>query len=128
MAERILLVDDDDLIRTVVAERLKRRGYDVTACRSLTEARGTLKGTLPDMALLDIRLPDGNGTELLEELTSEDIPCVMITAHATIESAVEALKKGAEDYLEKPFDTTDLIERVKQALWKRRLSLGQKPA
>ncbi|MDP2958276.1 MAG: sigma-54 dependent transcriptional regulator [Longimicrobiales bacterium] len=121
MAERILLVDDDDLIRTVVAERLKRRGYDVTASRSLTEARGVLKGTLPDMALLDIRLPDGNGTELLEELTSEDIPCVMITAHATIESAVEALKKGAEDYLEKPFSLDRLEATLEATLERTRL-------
>ena len=121
MAERILLVDDDDLIRTVVAERLKRRGYDVTASRSLTEARSALKGTLPDMALLDIRLPDGNGTELLEQLTSEDIPCVMITAHATIESAVEALKKGAEDYLEKPFSLDRLEATLEATLERTRL-------
>jgi two-component system response regulator AtoC len=119
MSERILLVDDDDLIRTVVAERLKRRGYDVSAARSLAEARAALRGTHPDAALLDIRLPDGDGTELLEELTAEgDVPCVMITAHATIESAVEALKKGAEDYLEKPF-SLDRLEATLAATLER---------
>jgi two-component system, NtrC family, response regulator AtoC len=119
MAERILLVDDDDLIRTVVAERLKRRGYDVSAARSLTEARAAVKGAHPDAALLDIRLPDGDGTELLEELTAEgDVPCVMITAHATIESAVEALRKGAEDYLEKPF-SLDRLEATLAATLER---------
>jgi two-component system response regulator AtoC len=119
MSERILLVDDDDLIRTVVAERLKRRGYEVCTARSLAEARASLKGTQPDAALLDIRLPDGDGTELLEELTGEgDVPCVMITAHATIESAVEALKKGAEDYLEKPF-SLDRLEATLAATLER---------
>lgn len=122
MAERILLVDDDDLIRTVVAERLRRKGYEVMAARTLTEARSALKGSFPDAALLDIRLPDGNGTELLEELTrEEDVPCVMITAHATIESAVEALKKGAEDYLEKPFSLDRLEATLEATLERTRL-------
>lgn len=117
-----MLVDDDDLIRTVVAERLKRRGYEVITARSLTEARTALKGTYPDAALLDIRLPDGNGTELLEELTAEEeVPCVMITAHATIESAVEALKKGAEDYLEKPFSLDRLEATLEATLERTRL-------
>ena len=98
MSERILIMDDDDLIRTVVAERLKRRGFEVTTAKSLAEARAALEGTHPDAALLDIRLPDGLGTDLLEELVEDgDVPCVMITAHATVESAVEALHKGAED-------------------------------
>jgi len=122
MPARILLVDDDDLIRTVVAERLKRRGYEVSVARSLAEARAALKGAFPDAALLDIRLPDGNGTELLEELTAEeDVPCVMITAHATIESAVEALKKGAEDYLEKPFSLDRLEATLEATLERTRL-------
>ena len=122
MADRILLVDDDDLIRTVVEERLKRRGYDVLAARSLAEARKAIKGGFPDAALLDIRLPDGNGTELLEELTAEEaVPCVMITAHATIESAVEALKKGAQDYLEKPFSLDRLEATLEATLERTRL-------
>ena len=60
MSERILLVDDDDLIRTVVTERLRRRGYEVSAAGCLADARAALKGWQPDAALLDIRLPDGN--------------------------------------------------------------------
>jgi DNA-binding NtrC family response regulator len=122
MSERILLVDDDDLLRTVVAERLKRRGYDVSAASRLAEAREILKRTHPDAALLDIRLPDGEGTELLEELTEDgDVPCIMITAHATIESAVEALKKGAEDYLEKPFSLDRLEATLRATLERTRL-------
>jgi DNA-binding NtrC family response regulator len=122
MAERILLMDDDDLIRTVVAERLRRRGFEVTTARSLDEAREAVVSNHPDAALLDIRLPDGLGTDLLEELTADgDVPCVMITAHATVESAVGALHKGAEDYLEKPFSLERLEATLDRALERTRL-------
>jgi DNA-binding NtrC family response regulator len=101
---RILVVDDDHLIRSALAERLERRGYDVVAAGSLAEARAAIATSSPDIALLDIRLPDGVGTDLLRELVSEtDAACVMMTAHATVQSAVEALKLGAVDFLEKPF-------------------------
>ncbi len=101
---RILVVDDDRLIRTAIAERLERRGYDVVAAGSLAEARAAVAASSPDIALLDIRLPDGVGTDLLRELSAEtDAACVMMTAHGTVQSAVEALKLGALDYLEKPF-------------------------
>jgi len=122
MAERILIMDDDDLIRTVVSERLKRRGFEVTTAKSLSEARAALKATHPDAALLDIRLPDGLGTDLLEELVEDgDVPCVMITAHATVESAVEALHKGAADYLEKPFSLDRLEATLDRTLERTRL-------
>ncbi|MFQ5536390.1 MAG: sigma-54-dependent transcriptional regulator [Gemmatimonadota bacterium] len=122
MTERILLVDDDALIRTVVAERLQRHGYEVWPAASLAEARAHLSRSLPDAALLDIRLPDGEGTELLEELAGQhEVPCVMITAHATVESAVEALKKGAEDYLEKPFSLDRLEATLSGTLERTRL-------
>lgn len=122
MAERILIMDDDDLIRTVVAERLKRRGFDVTTAKTLAEARAAVQGAHPDAALLDIRLPDGLGTELLEELVADDdVPCVMITAHATVESAVEALQKGAADYLEKPFSLDRLEATLERTLERTRL-------
>jgi len=101
---RILVVDDDRLIRSAIAERLDRRGYDVVVAGSLAEARAAVGKSSPDIALLDIRLPDGVGTELLRELTAEtDAACVMMTAHGTVQSAVEALQLGAVDYMEKPF-------------------------
>jgi len=122
MAERILVLDDDELLRTLVAERLVRKGYEVSAAGSLAEARACVEGTHPDVALLDIRLPDGESTELLEELVSEaEVPCIMMTAHATVESAVEALKLGADDYLEKPFSLDRLEATLKSALERTRL-------
>ncbi len=122
MAERILVVDDDDLIRNVVAERLARKGYEVSTGRTLAEARAAVAGAHPDAALLDIRLPDGVGTELLEEFISEgEVPCIMMTAHATVESAVEALKLGADDYLEKPFSLDRLEATLAATLERTRL-------
>ncbi len=101
---RILVVDDDRLIRSAIAERLERRGYEVAVAGSLAEARAAVAKSSPDIALLDIRLPDGVGTDLLRELTAEtDAACVMMTAHGTVQSAVEALRLGAVDYMEKPF-------------------------
>jgi DNA-binding NtrC family response regulator len=108
--ERLLVVDDDALIRDVLAERLERRGYVVDKAASVGEARELLEQVTPDLALLDIKLPDGEGTEILVTLTEEGgVPCVMMTAHGTVTSAVEALKLGAEDFLEKPF-TLDRLE------------------
>jgi len=101
---RILILEDDALLHAILVERLERSGYEVAAATTLAEARALAREHGPDLALLDVKLPDGEGTELLEELTGEgDVACVMMTAHATVESAVEALRLGAIDYLEKPF-------------------------
>lgn len=120
--ERVLVVDDDELIRDVIAERLGRRDYQVVAAASLAGGREVLEDFYPDVALLDIKLPDGEGTELLETLIREhDVPCIMITAHATVESAVEALKLGASDYLEKPFSLDRLEATLERTLERTRL-------
>jgi two-component system nitrogen regulation response regulator NtrX len=113
---RILVVDDDALIRTVLSDRLERAGYVVRVAGSLAEARVLLHNGTPDLALLDIKLPDGLGTTLLGELTELDVPCIMMTAHATVESAVAALKQGARDYLEKPLTYERLDATVASAL------------
>jgi two-component system response regulator AtoC len=120
-AERILVLDDDRLIRTVIAERLERRGYDVAAAASLAEARSLVENGLPDVGLLDIKLPDGEGTEILTELQADDVPCIMMTAHATVESAVSALQAGASDYLEKPFSMERLDATLRTTLERTRL-------
>jgi DNA-binding response OmpR family regulator len=76
---RILVVDDDDLIRTVVTERLRRTGFEVVAAADLAEARAAVARALPDAALLDIRLPDGDGTDLLRELVADStVACAVI--------------------------------------------------
>jgi two-component system response regulator AtoC len=108
-AARILVVDDDRLLRTIITERLERSGYDVTAAGTLTDARAALHRYTPDVALLDVKLPDGEGPELLAELAADgETACIMMTAHATVEAAVAAVQQGAWDYLEKPFSLDKL--------------------
>ena len=114
---RVLVMDDDEFLRSVIVERLEREDHEVEEAGSLEEARAAVEGAAPDLALLDLKLPDGSGVELLEELTeSTDAVCVMMTAHGTVESAVEALKLGARDYLEKPFSMDRLMTTVSSAL------------
>jgi DNA-binding NtrC family response regulator len=122
MGERILILDDDPLIRAVVTERLERRGFEPVAASTLAEARRVIAQASPDAALLDVKLPDGEGTEILRELvTGEDVPCVMMTAHGTIEAAVAALRLGALDYLEKPFSIDRVEATLRAALERTRL-------
>jgi two-component system, NtrC family, response regulator AtoC len=118
MAEtRILILDDDALIRTVLSDRLERAGHAVRVAGSLAEARALLRTGVPDLALLDMKLPDGEGIDLLPELVDElDVPCIMMTAHATVSSAVAALKRGARDLLEKPISYERLDASVAGAL------------
>jgi two-component system, NtrC family, response regulator AtoC len=118
MAEtRILVVDDDALIRTVLSDRLQRAGNSVAVAASLAEARALLRTFVPDLTLLDMKLPDGDGTELLPELSGElDVPVIMMTAHATVQSAVAALRQGARDLLEKPIAYERLETSVAAAL------------
>jgi two-component system, NtrC family, response regulator AtoC len=119
---RVLILEDDDLLRQVTAERLEREGYSVVAAASVAEARALLDKQTPDLAILDIQLPDGLGTDLLEELTrSGDTVCVMMSAHATVQSAVGALRAGAVDYMEKPFSFDRLSATIRGALERTRL-------
>ncbi len=120
--ERILIVEDDDLLRDVTAERLEREGYVVRTASTVAGGREALEAQTPDLALLDIKLPDGEGTELLEQLTDDgDTVCVMMSAHATVQSAVEALRAGAVDYMEKPFSFDRLGATIRGALERTRL-------
>ncbi|CAN5697232.1 sigma-54 dependent transcriptional regulator [soil metagenome] len=114
---RILVLDDDALIRTVLSDRLERAGHSVRVAGSIAEARALLRTGIPDLALLDMKLPDGEGTDLLPELIGElDVPVIMMTAHATVQSAVSALKEGARDLLEKPITYERLDASVASAL------------
>jgi DNA-binding NtrC family response regulator len=121
-SERILIVEDDDLLRQVTGERLEREGFTVTTASTVEAGREVLEEQTPDLALLDIKLPDGEGTELLEQLTATgDTVCVMMSAHGTVQSAVDALRAGAVDFLEKPFSFDRLSATLKGALERTRL-------
>ncbi len=101
---RVLLVDDDDTFRRVMGAELTRRGYKVVAVASGAAALEQLPQSHPDVTLLDLHLPDIDGIEVLRRLqaVSASTPVVVLTAHGTIDTAIQAIRLGARDYLEKP--------------------------
>ena len=115
--ERVLILEDDPLLQSVLAERLRQEGLEVQTASTIAEARRALDQGEPDVALCDLRLPDGESLELVREAAPRGSAVfVVMTAHATVASAVEALKLGARDYLEKPFSLDRAVATVRQAL------------
>jgi two-component system, NtrC family, response regulator AtoC len=101
---RALIVDDDPEIAKVLTELVEREGFTVTSASTLARAREEIAATVPDIVLVDIHLPDGSGLELLEGLGPSAPEVVLITGQASVETAVDALRRGAADYLTKPVD------------------------
>src|SRR3989475_12810416 len=109
----VLLIDDDASFQAALTELVRAEGFSVEGAGSLGEARTYLSEHTPDLALVDLKLPDGSGLELLREIDSKvSTEVILITGHATVDSAVEALRSGASDYLTKPVD----IPRLKSVL------------
>jgi DNA-binding NtrC family response regulator len=119
----ILVVDDERLIRWSLEQQLQREGYRVQSAETGAQALHRAQAEPPDLVLLDVRLPDGDGLELLERFRARDPEClvIMITAHGGVESAVRAMKLGAHDYLIKPFDADELKLTIRKALETRAL-------
>lgn len=117
----ILVVDDDASIRTVIAQALRREGYDVVAAASLAQLRVELTTSIPDVLITDVVLPDGDGLETAAALRSEhpDLPVIVLSAQNTLTTAVRANEAGAFDYLPKPFDLDALALTVRAALARR---------
>jgi serine/threonine-protein kinase len=102
-----LLVDDDEPFLEALAEAVSRESFSTRTATSLKAAKTAIAGGIPDIVLIDLHLPDGNGMELLEELSAfPTTEVVLITGRASVETAVEALRRGAADYLVKPVDLT----------------------
>jgi two-component system, NtrC family, response regulator AtoC len=118
MRKHILIVDDEPSIRKVLGAHLRRDGYDVTAAASGVEAIEILQEEGADLVITDLRMPNMDGLELLRWVKQSypGLPVIMLTAHGTVDSAVEALKRGAQDYLTKPFDQDELRLVILKAL------------
>ena len=118
ISRRILVVDDEENIGRSLRMILEREGYQVNAVRSGAEMRAMPERARMDLFLLDVRLPDANGIDLLRELQAAEIPApvIMISGHATIADAVEATRAGAFDFLEKPLGRDRVMVAVKNAL------------
>ena len=121
-ARRILIVDDEPLIRWSLAERLRVDGYDIVEAGTATEAIELAEQGF-DLVLLDFRLPDGDGLSVLRAVRDldPDTLVIMLTAHTIIETVVEAMRTGAFDYATKPFDLDDVAMRVSRAMETTRL-------
>src|SRR5579862_6397337 len=117
-SRRILVVDDEENIGRSLRMILEREGYQVNAIGSAAELRAFPERTRIDLFLMDVRLPDASGIDLLRELQASDItaPIVMVSGHATIADAVEATRAGAFDFLEKPLGRDRVMVAVKNAL------------
>ncbi len=117
MSARLLVVDDDTGIRDGLAERFRARGFDVATAASGAEALERARSG-PDVVLLDLQLPRGDGLWVLSKLAEEEIETtvIVLTAYGTVARAVEAMKAGAYDFLEKPFEPARVEETVRRAL------------
>jgi DNA-binding NtrC family response regulator len=125
-AGHILVVDDEPDIRAIVQEILEDENYTVTVAESAAAARAAFAARRPDLVLLDIWMPDTDGITLLKEWSREqplNLPVVMMSGHGTVETAVEAIRLGAYDFIEKPLSTTKLLVTVDHALQHTRLRL-----
>jgi DNA-binding NtrC family response regulator len=115
----ILIVDDEADICSLVKEILEDEGYEVSTAENAEQAREARRARRPDLILLDIWMPDTDGISLLKEWASnsgENTPVIMMSGHGTVETAVEATRLGAYDFLEKPLSTAKLLLTVKNAL------------
>ena len=123
MIERILVVDDDQSLREFLTITLGRDGFEVVAAASGPEALRAMQEAPADLALVDLKMPGMDGLEVLRRLkeVSETVAVVIVTAFATTETAIQALKEGAYDYLIKPFKVDELKLVVRKALEERRL-------
>jgi len=115
---KILVVDDDPSLLNMLKLHLEAQEYAVTLTETGSEAVASATKDVPDLAIVDLRIGDESGIEVLDRLLrlQPALPVIIATAHATIDTAVEATKKGAYDYITKPFDTVDLPHRIQKAL------------
>ena len=114
----VLVVDDEPDILQLLEITLSRMQLSTRKASSIAEAKASLKAQTPDLCLTDMKLPDGNGLTLIEHMQNDypDVPVAMITAHGSVESAIEALKLGAFDFVTKPLALEKLRELVAHAL------------
>ena len=121
--EHILVVDDEKLIRFTLRESLAVEGYVIHEAAEVAEAVRIFEEHRIDCAILDHKLPDGNGFELMSKFKERapDVPVILMTAYSTVEKAVEAMRAGAFTYVNKPFETDEMVLTVRNALETTRL-------
>ncbi|MGL4793008.1 MAG: sigma-54-dependent transcriptional regulator [Aeromonas jandaei] len=123
-APRVLLVEDTRSLAVVYEQYLRQDGYEVVLADCGQQALEVLLTSPPPVVLLDLELPDMSGMEILQQITEQQLPCavVVITAHGSVDVAVEAMRLGAFDFLTKPFDSKRLCATARNALKHQQLS------
>jgi len=119
---RILVIDDDENIRASLSLVLKEKGYEVDVAATGQEAMSKSKAGFYNVALVDLRLPDMDGIRLLTEMR-ETVPKmvkIIITGYPSLENAIEAVNRGADGYMVKPYNVDDLIRTIKENLQKQK--------
>jgi DNA-binding NtrC family response regulator len=122
-AEKVLLVDDEPEFVQVLSQRMESRGVGVDTAASGREALEKVRGKSYDAIILDLAMPEMDGIETLKRLLEDnpDLQVVLLTGYATLEKGVEAIKLGAMDFLEKPAEIQELMEKIRKAKANRML-------
>ena len=123
--DKILVVEDEQSIARFISAILNANGYETLMAQTGSEALSIISSTCPDLVILDLGLPDMDGTEILRDLPSgSSLPVVVVSARSHEKDKVEALDMGADDYLTKPFGTDELLARVRAAIRHTRTASG----
>ncbi len=127
---RILVVDDESVILKLLDYRLTMSGYDVITALNGTEALEMTRNKKPDLVILDVALPEMDGCEICELLKKDEryagIPVMMVTATAREESIKRGINAGADAYMTKPFESEELLSKIKELLEKKKVTGGVK--
>ncbi len=118
----LLIVEDEAVLARNLAKLFSRQGFEVLHAGGTADAQRSASTTPPDVALVDLRLPDGSGLDLIDTFlaTDPDLPVIMMTAFGTVADAVQAMQRGARDYVQKPFELDEIQLKVERALRSRR--------
>jgi DNA-binding NtrC family response regulator len=129
MNERVLLVDDDPGLSEVIVMLLEREGYAVKRAGTRKEAIHHIDAAEFDLVITDLKLPDGTGLDVVAGVRARRprLPIIMITSYSSMESAIDALRAGANDYVIKPFNNEDFLRAIARALNERRTVRGARP-
>ncbi|MBD3290637.1 response regulator [candidate division KSB1 bacterium] len=124
MKPHILIVDDEENLAFFLKSALEKKNYSIDTANSFAEARKLLKTGYPDLLLLDLNLPDGNGLDLYRHIKENGvgIPTIVITAHGSVNSAIEAMRLGVDDYIVKPFELDEIIVNIEKQLERFKLN------
>ncbi|HEX5285731.1 MAG TPA: response regulator [Polaromonas sp.] len=125
MSLRVLVVEDDREIRAMMQSSLSVEGFEVQTAVSVSEASALLRHSLPDVIVLDLGLPDGDGIELVHEVRKHhSMPILVVSARHQEVQKIQLLDAGADDYLTKPFSVSELLARIRVALRHRGTALA----